>query len=216
VSAVIPEDEDMSLRGRSTLLAAALLAAAPALAQPYPPEQLPPPLRDWTRWVLDGVPGAGCVTVGEETVCAWPGRLQLDLAETGGRFQLDVATDREADVPLPGDAQRWPLAVTAGGRALPVLEKAELPWVRLPPGTHHLEGRFAWPRLPDVLTVPASVALVDVSIGGRAVPSPRRLAARGGRGPGPDRRDAAPAALPQDHGRHPAAGRDRAADGGVR
>src|SRR5688572_30368798 len=124
----------MSLRGRCVALVVALLAAAPALAQPFPPDELPAPLRPWTRRVLDGVPGAGCVAVGEEIVCAWPGRLQLELADSGGRFRLDVATDREADVPLPGDAQRWPLAVTAGGRALPVLEKTDLPWVRLPAG----------------------------------------------------------------------------------
>jgi hypothetical protein len=156
------------------LTAAALLAALPVAAQPTPPEDLPPELRSWVRWVLEDVPEHGCVKVADIAVCTWPGRLQLSLGETGGTFELSAAADRAADLALPGDLQRWPQSVTLDGRPVPVVERSGVPTVRLPAGTHVVQGRFAWPRLPDALAVPPSLALVDLAVGGRGVGHPRR------------------------------------------
>ena len=87
----------MSLRGRWTLFLLAA-CAAPSWAQPVPPEELPPELRPWTAWALDGVPAAGCVSVGEAPVCVWPGHLALELSESGGTFHTSNSA------PPPSDA----------------------------------------------------------------------------------------------------------------
>jgi hypothetical protein len=42
-----------------------------------------------------------------------------------------------------------------------------MPSVRLPAGRHRLEGRFAWSKLPETLTVPPATGLVSLTLKGR-------------------------------------------------
>lgn len=157
-------------------LAAAVvsLAASPAAAQRFDEKELPSTLKPWVSWALDGEKPWLCPAVGEEVVCAWPGRLALDLTTSGGRFRLQVAVDQPLFFPLPGDEKRWPLGVLVDGKPAVCLPREEKPAVYLAAGTHTLEGRFAWSSLPDSLAVPGETALLDLTVGGRAVASPRR------------------------------------------
>jgi hypothetical protein len=157
-------------------VAAGLAVAANALAQPFPRQDLPPELRPWVPWVLDQVPDLGCVHVRGQAVCVWPGRLRLALGAAGGGFALEVHADRESDLRLPGSAEAWPLDVSLDGRAIPLFDRGSTPRLRLPEGRHRVAGRFVWSRMPESLQVPPEIALVDLSLDGRAVPRPRREA----------------------------------------
>jgi hypothetical protein len=161
---------------RAALAALAALFQLPALvgAQTFPERDLPPELRPWVAWVRDEAPDSVCPVVRGAAACLWPGRLDLQLAGSGGAFVFDAHADRTIDVRLPGDAQRWPEEVRVDGHPAAVLEGHGGPAVRVAAGAHRFEGRFSWSRLPDSLPVPPRLALVDVSIDGRRVTFPRR------------------------------------------
>jgi hypothetical protein len=160
---------------RGLTRAAALAGASrPAGAQPFSRDDLPPSLRPWVPWVLDQVPTLGCAAVQGQPVCVWPGRLRLDLVPTGGTFGLDLSADRAADVRLPGTVERWPQDVRLDGPPAPVFDSDGTPLLRVAAGRHRVAGRFAWSRLPESLSVPAEIGLVDLRIDGQAVPRPRR------------------------------------------
>lgn len=137
-------------------------------------KDVPEPLRPWLPWVLEQLGDSVCPELPEGPVCAWPGRLELELSESGGRFRLDVRVDRLARVTLPGGDKQWPQEVEVDGRAAVVLDGGPAPVVTLEAGQHTLEGRFAWRRLPETLIVPSSVALLQLSVGGQRVAQPRR------------------------------------------
>ncbi len=160
---------------RGLTLAAALAAGlSTASAQPISREDLPPGLRQWVPWVLDQVPTLGCATVQGQAVCLWPGQLRLDLGASGGTFGLDLAADRAVDVRLPGSVEHWPQDVRLDGSPAPVFDRDGTPRLRVAAGRHRVAGRFAWSRLPESLSVPAEIGLVDLHLDGQAVPRPRR------------------------------------------
>ena len=92
----------------------------------------------------------------------------------GGRFEQRWTVQAETWVPLPGGEAAWPQQVSAGRRALPVVEHGGRPAVRLLPGTHRLAGRFVWPQRPEVLSVPPEIGLLSLRLNGREVSDPRR------------------------------------------
>lgn len=160
---------------RGLTLAAALAAAvSPASAQPLSREDLPPALRPWVPWVLDQVPTLGCATVQGQAVCLWPGQLKLDLGPSGGTFGLDLQADRAVDLRLPGSAEHWPQDVRLDGSPAPVFGHDGVPRLRASPGRHRVAGRFSWSRLPESLSVPAEIGLVDLRLDGQTMPRPRR------------------------------------------
>lgn len=164
-----------SLLVRWLTLTAILAAGLPtASAQPISREDVPPGLRPWVPWVLDQVPTLGCATVQGQAVCLWPGQLTLDLGAGGGSFGLDLAADRAVEVRLPGSAEHWPQAVSLDGSPAPVFDRDGAPRLRATPGRHRVAGRFAWSRLPESLSVPAEIGLVDLRLDGQGVPRPRR------------------------------------------
>jgi hypothetical protein len=164
------------MRAVRFLFLALAFGLPPVGAQPMAPEAVPPALRPWIPWALDGHPEHVCPVASGNAVCLWPGRLALELREDGGRFSLEALTDREMDVPLPGAAKAWPQGVTLDGRAAVVLEKGGRPTVRVGAGRHTFAGRFQWKPLPDTLAVPPALGLVDLTVNGAAVPQPKREA----------------------------------------
>lgn len=142
-----------------------------AAAQPRP--EVPGPLLPWVDWVLDESPELRCGTTAGETLCDWPAEARLELGGSGGRLELQVFVDRAMHVVLPGGPGRWPLDVRVDGKSAPVLDR-EGPAVLLSPGAHRIEGRFEWAALPERLPLPATLALVALSVDGRSVPLPRR------------------------------------------
>ncbi|MBK5930268.1 hypothetical protein [Halochromatium salexigens] len=155
---------------------------------------VPAALLPWVDWVLAdedqracalGAAGAG------ERVCAWPGRLRLDLDEAGGRFEQAWSLAANAWIALPGGPGQWPQQVSANGAPVSVVERDGRPMVRLASGEHEISGRFTWPRRPDVLQVPAEVGLLSLSLNGTEVAQPR-LEAQGGLWLGAKRRPRPP------------------------
>lgn len=136
---------------------------------------IPEPLRPWIPWVLANHPKSSCARLDGQALCAWPGRLQLDLDEEGGRFEFDVVADRELEMALPGEARMWPREVTVGVRPARLLDRQGRPTVRLGVGKHRLAGVFRWHRAPESLAIPNELALVDLKLDGRVIDSPRRL-----------------------------------------
>lgn len=151
-----------------------LLLCQGLLAQPFPRKELPPALRSWVPWALDGSEEKLCPAFRGSTVCAWPSRVVLTLAAKGGTFRQDVAADRPLFASIAGGARQWPQEVRLDGQPAAVVEKDGRPAVWLLPGAHRVEGRFFWERLPDSLPVSPRTALVDLSVEGRTVSLPKR------------------------------------------
>jgi hypothetical protein len=169
------------------------LAAVPT-AGASAARDIPPPLQPWIDWVLHGHEDAFCPLStsatsvqapasqpegGEasvtERVCSWPSRLELILADEGGRFAQDWQVfGGDTWLPLPGDLKTWPQEVRVDGRPAPVSARDETPSVRLVRGRHRVEGHFVWSALPPLLPVPSATALLDLSVRGKAVAFPAR------------------------------------------
>ncbi len=162
------------------LLGLAGLAVAdtpPEYSDPNP--AIPDALKPWIPWVLEQQPEhrrqRDCPLSSSDgtPVCAWPGRLSLDLSAEGGRFDQTWRVFAEHWVALPGDADIWPQAVRDGGQPVPVVAREGRPSVKLAPGTHDLSGRFAWRQPPESLMLPAQTALLGLVLNGLAQPWPR-------------------------------------------
>ena len=156
-------------------LVAWLVALAPASGHAQVDwSTIPPPLRPWVPWVMESLDETQCPTVLESPVCVWPGRVQLDLTDYGGRFRLNVFVDRAAMVQLPGSREQWPLEVRGVGGGLAVIDVDGAPFVRVAAGAHDIEGVFLWRRLPESLTLPSTMALVGLRVNGAVVAAPKR------------------------------------------
>ena len=174
-------------RGRAPALALTLIAAGTSVplvvgvasAQPpMSPSEIPPSLRDWIPWVLDGNDTYGCTFVDGEPECVWPGLLSLDLDGTGGRFSMAVVADREVLVELPGDQRHFPQAARLDGAPGVVVEREQdgtsYPFLRVAAGTHRIDGELRWSEMPELLRLPPDVARVALTLDGTAVRVPRR------------------------------------------
>ena len=150
------------------MLALWVLLAPTARAQ----QEIPPELQPWVGWVLEGHPELRCPVTASGAACIWPGELSLDLGASGGGFALDVRTDRQIAVPLPGGQARWPQDVVVDGASAVVLDQGGLPMVVLPAGEHRVQGRFAWAAMPQGLPLPTTTGRVRLVVDGRSVAQP--------------------------------------------
>lgn len=149
-----------------------LLGSALAHAQ----SPIPKDLEGWQAWVQDGREFQLCPffanTDGSRAsnrICAWPGRLNLELTQGGGHFTQTWVNYGDAWVPLPGNLEHWPRAVTINGAAAAVVSRDGIPQIRAAQGTFALAGSFAWTRRPDSLPIPAQTGLVTLSLDGHAL-----------------------------------------------
>lgn len=139
--------------------------AVHAVAQDDP--YVPPALKQWVKWVEEGIKDRNCSWSPSGILCSWPTALTLELTRDGGKFNYSVYLDTETLVPLPGNNRVWPqnvrLASTAG-TALTVVLRNGLPYVRLSSGRHTIVGDFSWTRMPDSFPLPEGQALLKVSV----------------------------------------------------
>jgi hypothetical protein len=90
------------------LLLLAALAISPLVAGVQPETYAPDSLKEWIPWVLQGEDQRDCPLVSApgdksaERLCAWPGRLHLDLDKAGGLFAQRWRIYARGWVPLPG------------------------------------------------------------------------------------------------------------------
>ena len=146
-------------------------------AASLPLNQVPEPLKAWVPWVMHDEPRWQCPHPFDEAqhrTCVWPGVLQLQVDNRGGRFSQVWHAVHEDWVALPGEAKWWPQDVVLDGKAVAVLSREGVPSVRLPVGTHRLEGQWAWPTMPESLALPKQAALLQLSLAGRQVGEPVR------------------------------------------
>jgi len=150
----------------------ALLCNTVALAQ----SPIPKEIEGWQAWVQDGQEFRHCpffanTDGGSESdrICAWPGRLSLDLNQRGGRFTQSWTSYSEAWVPLPGNTEYWPSGVTVNGAAAAVVARDGIPQIRASEGTFNIAGSFAWVKRPESLPIPPQTGLVSLNLDGHKV-----------------------------------------------
>jgi hypothetical protein len=150
-----------------------------SIAQAQSP--IPKELKDWQAWVQDGQEFRHCPFFANsdggserKRVCAWPGRLSLELNQNGGRFAQTWVSYVEGWVPLPGNQEYWPTAVTVNGVVAAVVARDGIPQIRVSEGTIAIAGSFAWARRPESLPVPAQTGLVSLSLDSHKVEQAER------------------------------------------
>ena len=141
---------------------------------------VPPELRGWEEWALQGHETHRCPWLAPGTptddarICAWPSVLELQADERGGRFSQRWQAAAETWLPLPGSTENWPEDVTLDGAPAAVVAHDGAPALRVASGVHALAGVFRWTRRPELLALPSDVALVSLSINGGHVNNPQR------------------------------------------
>ena len=160
---------------RLVLLLFCLFLSPHLKAESLSPEQVPEPLKPWIGWVMQGQGEKLCPNLngGEERLCAWASRLDLNLDEKQGSFSQAWELYTDGWVPLPGEDKRWPQGVTADGQAVTVIRHDERPSVFLKKGSHALKGTFAWDSLPENFQIPQETGILQLVLKGAAVPFPQ-------------------------------------------
>lgn len=144
---------------------------------PLSPDQVPEPLKGWVDWALQGRSEGLCPFLnglGDEHVCAWGSPLVLSLGDTSGTFAQQWRLFADGFVPLPGDEDRWPIAVTSDRQPAAVVAIDGVPSVFLKRGDHAVSGAFAWDALPESLPIPNATGVIALSLKGAPVPLPNR------------------------------------------
>jgi hypothetical protein len=99
----------------------------------------------------------------------------MDLGASGMRFSYEVEVFRDqALVVLPGSNDSWPMNVSVNGARADVLDSNGVPQALLDKGKYVLKGEFQWMDRPSHLTVPETIALVEISEAGRSSTPDRR------------------------------------------
>ncbi len=166
-----------------TGLGALLLYCLAGLSSVVVAADLPPELAGWSDWVIRGQEFRRCPFFatsmpGQPAAhrCAWPEPLTLAVDADGGRFSQRWLVYADTWITLPGDLNSWPENVQIDSGEAPVVARDGVPTVRVGPGTHALDGRFAWTSRPEALPIPAETGIVELTVDGRAVEQPERLA----------------------------------------
>lgn len=143
-------------------------------ASPDYRQQVPEALQPWVDWVLWPHQELACPVAVDTAMplCLWPGPLQLQLNGSGGVFAQHLTLYTEDVVPLPGGAGQWPVEVLVDGAPVAVIAHEARPAVRLMPGSHDIEGGFAWGALPESLLLPATTGMVELELNGNSVSHP--------------------------------------------
>jgi hypothetical protein len=159
------------LRGISATLLLWLLPLS-ALPQSFIPKEL----EGWQSWVLQDRPFLRCPffantdgTQKENRVCALPGRLTLELTQSGGRFAQSWLTFSEGWVPLPGNLDNWPAEVSVNGAPGAVVSREGIPQLYAAAGTLNLVGQFHWAHRPESLAIPDQAGLIALTVDGQKV-----------------------------------------------
>ncbi|MSP73613.1 MAG: hypothetical protein EXR76_15870 [Myxococcales bacterium] len=138
---------------------------------------VPPAWQSFVPWVLYDAPERNCPFLDgdfSQRRCFWPGRLELSITETGGRFEQSVELYAPNLVPLPGEPRQWPTEVLLDGKPTAIIGRGDRPYIFAPAGTHRIVGKLRWLRLPDVLRVPDDTGLLALTVNGAIVRSPHR------------------------------------------
>lgn len=151
-----------------------LFSSQTVTATPDYRQHVPSELEPWVDWVLWEHKELACPVSyqGEERYCIWPGGLQLQLADRGGRFTQNITVYKRGAVWLPGGAGRWPENVLVDGSPVAVFSQQDLPAIDLHPGSYQIEGGYAWNSLPESLLLPDTAGIVLLELKGTSIKYP--------------------------------------------
>jgi len=177
----------MGLFMRSFVVAAAAaltlvsLLATPARSALAEGVEVPPGLKGWEGWALDGSEFVRCPYVSglepsdaASHACSWPGPLDLDANGDGARFNQQVHVYAAGWLELAGDSDHWPQDVRVDGGSASVVERGGRPSVHLDAGSHAVAGRLPWTQMPESIAVPSAVGIVRLKVNGKPVAFPER------------------------------------------
>jgi hypothetical protein len=160
----------MNLWIRIAVLALACITLAQAQTT------IPKDLEGWQAWVQDGQEFRRCPFLANTNgstesnrICAWPGRLNLDFNQGGGRFTQTWVSYAEAWLPLPGNVEYWPGAVTVNGAVAAVVARNGIPQIRVQEGMSTIAGSFTWAKRPESLPIPRQTGLITLNLDGHTL-----------------------------------------------
>lgn len=161
---------------RIFFLAATILLSLYGQAHARDSVYVPDALAPWKDWVLHGKDEQlSCIPMynnAGQVLCSWPGRLDLNLMESGGMFEQSWQVYVETRVDLPGNGLNWPMEVLVDGKPAVVLDLDDTPGLVLDPGRHTVSGIFSWRAMPENLNIPASTGLVGLMVNNQNVMFP--------------------------------------------
>jgi len=141
-----------------------------------PQSFIPKDLEGWQSWVLQDRPFLRCPffantdgTLKENRVCALPGRLTLELTQSGGRFAQSWLTFSEGWVPLPGNLDSWPAEVSVNGARGAVVSREGIPQLYAAAGILNVVGQFHWAHRPESLAIPDQAGLISLTVDGQKI-----------------------------------------------
>ncbi len=136
---------------------------------------IPPELSVWKSWVLYGMDENRCPDRYDDAgapVCAWPSRLTVTADAHSGTFDQQWTAFRDMWVQVPGSLECYPNDVKLDGNPAPVMLRDQKPVIRLPEGSHHVTGVFAWKDIPETIMASPDTALVSLLLNGQPVAQP--------------------------------------------
>lgn len=165
----------MKLSNPFTLLCAFLGIALFAHSAALTEQEIPGPLKEWEGWATWDAKHRDCPTPFNDAgkhVCFWPGELAMAVDQKSATWELGVTVFSRTWVPLPGDAELWPIDVTLNGSPLAVVEHDGKPSVELEPGEHRIAGSFRWEEMPQQIRIPREVGILSLAFEGSKVDLP--------------------------------------------
>lgn len=136
---------------------------------------VPAELSDWIEWTLKGSPSAETPRLhsdGNVRLPLWVSTLQLEARNDGASFSVTAESYGENWLPLPGGERQWPEGIAVDGEAVPVVTRGGKPAIRIGDGSHAITGRFEWSELPQRITLPSSVGLLNLTVNGEEKQTP--------------------------------------------
>lgn len=142
---------------------------------------IPEPLQPWIKWAQYQQEFRSCPFYSHQHsqkksqhVCAWPGKLDLDINAKTGQFKIDWQVYADSWVPLPGGENASITRLLDNNQPATFRFKGSQTSIYLKKGHHLLEGFFQWDKRPEDIRVPEEIALVNLTVEGQAINFPER------------------------------------------
>jgi hypothetical protein len=141
---------------------------------------IPESLTPWVPWVLKGSEQLSCPFINnakysekQNHICAWPSTLALNVKDNFAKFKQSWQVLTKSIIPLPGNANNWPLSVTVNNKNFPVFNYKGKPAIELVKGLYVVEGIFEWPKIPESISIPEQYAFVKMTINNQIIAFPK-------------------------------------------
>ncbi|MDC0322011.1 hypothetical protein OAL55_01485 [Verrucomicrobiales bacterium] len=140
-------------------------------------QPVPEPLQPWIPWVSKGIHDEAIPRHhgnGMDRLPLWISRATIDAQPKGADFSVEVEAFDKTWLSLPGGGRQWPSQVAVDGVLTPVVDRADSPTICLSKGKSTITGKFEWNELPQKISIPPQIGLLDLQVGGVKKPAPSR------------------------------------------